>query len=318
MERKKLVEDYFSFSRKDRIGILVLLFLIVLIFFLPFFFPRHTVYPLSASDTAWVAAVRQLETRRPPGKYGYYYKPAEDENVNTYMYEKKETTPAGHPGKLFVFDPNTLDADGWKELGIREKTVHTINNYLQKGGHFYKVEDLQKVYGLRSEDYQRLLPYIRIAGKEPQPAMAASGEPSYQKSSSHFKIIDINTADTSAWIALPGIGSKLATRIVSFREKLGGFYSVKQVAEIYGLADSVFQKLKGYLKLENAVVRKININTATLEELKDHPYIRYTLANPIIAYRKEHGAFPHPEELKRIMAITEEVYQKIIPYVTVD
>ena len=61
-------------------------------------------------------------------------------------------------------------------------------------------------------------------------------------------MVNINTADTSAFIALPGIGNKLALRIVNFRDKLGGFYSIDQIGETYGLPDSVFRKIKPILK----------------------------------------------------------------------
>lgn len=71
------------------------------------------------------------------------------------------------------------------------------------------------------------------------------------------------------------------------------------------------------MKLENISIKKININAATLDELKAHPYIRYTLANPIIAYRNEHGAFGKIEDLKKVMAVTDEVYNKISPYIIV-
>ena len=117
-------------------------------------------------------------------------------------------------------------------------------------------------------------------------------------------------------IALPGIGSKLAARIITFREKLGGFYSLDQVGETYGLPDSTFQKIKQWLKLENALVKKININTATVDEMKFHPYIKYSLANPIVAYRNEHGPFSRIEDIKKVMAVTEDVYKKIAPYLT--
>jgi competence ComEA-like helix-hairpin-helix protein len=125
-------------------------------------------------------------------------------------------------------------------------------------------------------------------------------------------------ADTTAFIALPGIGSKLASRIISFRDKLGGFYSVEQVGEVYGLQDSTFQKIRKWLKLENASVKKININTATAEELKSHPYIRWNLAKLIIAYRNEHGAFGKTGDLKNITEVTEEVFEKMNHYLTVD
>ena len=116
-------------------------------------------------------------------------------------------------------------------------------------------------------------------------------ENDYQNICLSCYVIDINTADTSAFISLPGIGSKLAARIVNFRDKLGGFYSIDQVGETFGLPDSTFQKIKQYLKLENTSIKKININTATVDELKAHPYIKYSVANPIIAYRNEHGPF---------------------------
>jgi competence ComEA-like helix-hairpin-helix protein len=91
---------------------------------------------------------------------------------------------------------------------------------------------------------------------------------------------------------------------------------VSQVGETFGLPDSTFQKIKQYLKLENISIRKININTATIDELKLHPYIKWNLANPVVAYRNEHGLFLKVEDIKKVMAVTEEVYNKIAPYLT--
>ena len=130
--------------------------------------------------------------------------------------------------------------------------------------------------------------------------------------------MEINTADTTAFIALPGIGSKLAGRIVHFREKLGGFYSIAQLGETFGLADSVFQKIKPRLKLQSLTLRRININTATAEELKVHPYLKWNIINALLAYRKEHGPFRKKEELKQVMAVTDEMYQRIAPYLVTE
>ncbi len=199
---------------------------------------------------------------------------------------------------MFYFDPNTLSKEGWEKLGLREKTIQTIQNYIGKGGHFKKPEDLQRVYGLHKDEYERLAPYIKIepgSSENEKPFLtenknASEAKPDFTKTS-RFSIIDINKADTSAFISLPGIGSKLAARIVNFRDKLGGFYTVEQVRETFGLPDSTFQKIRQYLVLENNSVKKININTATIDELKAHPYIKYNIANPIIAYRNQHGPF---------------------------
>lgn len=135
-----------------------------------------------------------------------------------------------------------------------------------------------------------------------------------RKKSRARPVIDINTADTSAFIALPGIGSKLAARIVLFRQKLGGFYSVKQIGEVYGLKDSVFRKISPLLRCDSSLVRKIDINTADEEELKTHPYIRWQAANVLVAYRSMHGAFDSVESLTRIHNLDPAVIEKMKHY----
>lgn len=195
---------------------------------------------------------------------------------------------------------------------------------MSKGGKFRKPEDLQRVYGLFPDEYERLRPYIRIAEATPVPFSAWTNEkrdfekPAKAPGEIRRLIVEINTADTSALIALPGIGSKLAQRIISFREKLGGFYAVKQVSETFGLADSVFRKIEPLLRLEVKTLRKININTATAEELKVHPYLKWNVINALLAYRKEHGLFRKTDELKQVMAVTDEIYGRIAPYLVTE
>ena len=271
-----------------------------------------------------MAAVKRLEIKDSSVSKDNYRK-NDDENAYAYQYDRKknnynESNPV--KGELFYFDPNTIPATNWKRLGLRDKTIQTIQNYLSKGGHFSKPEDLQRIYGLHKDEYERLFPYVKIESKtlvaNEQPVSSKpNSEPQPAKTfTNKYSAIDINTADTSAFISLPGIGSKLALRIVTFRDKLGGFYSIDQIGETYGLPDSTFQKIKQYLKLNNASVKKININTATIDELKAHPYIKFSLANPIVAYRNEHGPFSKVEDIKKVMAVTDEIYKKIAPYLT--
>ena len=116
---------------------------------------------------------------------------------------------------------------------------------------------------------------------------------------------------------MPGIGSKLAQRIINFRSKLGGFYKTEQVAETFGLPDSTFQKIKSRLSISSSTIKQLNINTATVDELKTHPYIRYNIANAIVQYRAQHGNFAAVADIKKIMTVTDEMYNKVAPYVTV-
>jgi len=276
-------------------------------------------------DTAWIAAVKKLEIKNPDSLDDQYPKNY-DVNAYAYQYDRKKNNyyePKSGKGELFHFDPNTILPSDWRRLGLRDKTIQTITNFLNKGGHFYKPEDLQKIYGLHKDEYERLMPYVRIEAKTAKPNEQFVSSKSKEETqpaknfAARYSVIDVNTADTSALISLPGIGSKLAARIVNFREKLGGFYSVDQVGETYGLPDSTFQKIKQFLKLDNPSVNKININTATVDELKVHPYIKFSIANPIIAYRNEHGAFSKIEDIKKVMVVTDEIYKKIATYLTI-
>lgn len=320
MNWQEIVVDYLSFSRKDRIAIGCLLMLIAIITLFSMFSTKDAT-PQKTPDTAWVTAAKKLEEKNTgPGNSSY-----PTENINAFQYDPSGSNHKNNKpsAELFSFDPNTLSTAGWQKLGISDKTIRIIQNYLAKGGHFKKPDDLQKVYGLGKHNYERLSPYIKIEAFDAQVPTARDtykkdgqeNNPAFTKTS-RYEPIDINLADTVAFISLPGIGNKLASRIVNFRDKLGGFYTIAQVRETFGLPDSTFQKIKQYLKLENIATRKININTATVDELKAHPYIRYALANPIIAYRNQHGSFSSIEDLKKIMVITDDVYNKITPYLT--
>ncbi|MGN6292715.1 MAG: ComEA family DNA-binding protein [Chitinophagaceae bacterium] len=321
MKRKQLISEYFHFTRKDRIAILIIALILLASCLLPSMLENQLLAEKPVTDTGWIAALQQLEkpesatTERFSGERN-------TKSYDDYVYDRAEGGYNNElKGELFSFNPNTLSAEGWKKLGLREKTVKTIRNYIEKGGRFKKPEDLQKVYGLREEEYERLKGYVQI--ERPAPALAEANKTAAVKpvypSRKEISVVDINTADSAAFEALPGIGPKLAMRIIHFREKLGGFYSVEQVGETFGLADSVFQKIQVYLRLNDVtVIHKININTADLNELRSHPYIRYNLAKVIINFRQQHGTFSAVEDLKRIVAIEVNQFEKMKAYLTIN
>ena len=320
MKWKQIVKEYLTFSRKDRIAVLTLASLLVFVAFVPHIFSKKSsAKQINPADTAWITEIRKLEIKQSAADVDKTFGESEHTENSVQYDHSKGSYFNNSKGELFYFDPNTIGPEGWKKLGLRDKTIKTIQNYLAKGGHFYKPADLSRIYGLFGDEYARLEPYIRIEKKETEVTGFKKQYEAFTTSSpkpERYKAIDINMADTSAYIVLPGIGSKLAARIVNFRDKLGGFYSIHQVGETFGLPDSTFQKIKQYLKLENGLVKKININTASIDELKAHPYIKYSLANPIIAYRNEHGLFSKIEDIKKVMAITEGVYARIAPYLS--
>lgn len=96
---------------------------------------------------------------------------------------------------------------------------------------------------------------------------------------------------------------------------MGGFAHPGQLAEVYGLSPEVVDSLHKYTFIQpEHTPRQLALNTATLEELRAHPYIGFNLARLIISYRTQHGAFRAPEDIKNIKLITEEKFQKLKPY----
>jgi len=305
------LKEYLTFSKKERTGIIVLLLLILVTSLLGNFIPVSSTKPDEATYRRFQQQVALLQAAIDSGAN------------NVHAINDEDPAPGGshESPHLFRFDPNTLPAEGWKKLGIREWTINTIMHYREKGGRFRKPEDLYKIYGLKPAECERLAAYVQIPAEEKITAERTAK----QEHDSSFKnydkpafikpaIIDINTADTSAFIALRGIGGKLANRIVHFREKLGGFYAVGQVGETYGLPDSTFQQIRAFLQCNSPVIRKINLNTADIITLREHPYIRWQLANAIVQYRQQHGAFSSVEQLLQINLMTPEILAKIRPY----
>ncbi len=314
---KRLLKEYFQFTRNERISIILLLVLIGITGAIPAFLNTGTREPRPSVDL-YEDGLKQLEDlannsnrEKLEEREDYSDQPLASYNSTTHL--------------LFIFDPNTISEAGWKKLGVREKTITTIRNYLAKGGRFRKPADLSKIYGLSEKDVKRFVPYVKINAEEPKATIFETAKGNIQRNFSENntnyplpRAIDINEADTSLFIQLPGIGSKLAQRIINFRDKLGGFYSIEQVGETFGLADSVFQKIKLILICGEVATKKININTATTGELSKHPYINWSLANAIVQYRTQHGNFKTLAELDQIQLLDRGLLAKLLPYLSVE
>ncbi len=130
-------------------------------------------------------------------------------------------------------------------------------------------------------------------------------------------ITDINQADSTAWTRLPGIGSRLASRIVHFREALGGFYRVEQVGETFGLPDSTFQNIKPVLRVNDTNLIQIDLNSSAKELLQAHPYIRWQIARAIVDYRGQHGNFHSVDELLQLARMDSAKLERLKPYLMV-
>lgn len=282
---------------------------------MPFFF-GYFIKPTPYNFADFKQQIEALQQKKVDSNYTFITQKYGDNNSN--FSKRTSTNNNANEVELFYFNPNTLDEIGWKKLGVKDKTITTIKKYISKGGKFYKPSDIAKIWGITPQQADKLIPYVAIEKNETDKKTFTNTTyvNNYEKKKFTPTIIDINTADTTAFIALPGIGSKLAQRIVTNREKLGGYYKIDQIAETFGLADSVYQKLKSRFNITPNSYKLININAATLDELKAHPYCRYAIANAIINYRNQHGNFNGIADIKKVMLVTDEVFTKLSPYLT--
>ena len=306
---KKIFKDYFTFSKRDRIAVIIILFIIGVFAILPYFFSVKKKKTLV--DEKLQQQITQLQQNKP--KSNYNKQDAEDNNWQPYAPQSNNNNEAYTKGEVFEFNPNTLDANGWKRLGIREKTINTIFNYLNKGGKFRTPEDIRKIWGLRKEDADRIIPYAKIEGEKSNNYYKNN----YSKVTTPPSLLDANTATAQDLKNLPGIGSSLPYKIINFREKLGGFLNMVQIKETYGMTDSVFQSILPYLHVLPTEIKKLNINTASEYDLNAHPYIDKTVAKAITIYRSQHGGYVSVNDVKKIVFITQEVFNKIAPYLSV-
>lgn len=403
------LREYLSFAKRERNGVITLTLLILLVSFMHRFFPSGAIRYTPAGDKP---AREDLVSgnKRPDAADDIDNKRARRRRID-FMETGSAGNPVrlgkpGYPGypekdisssdtasalPLFAFDPNTLSADQWKKLGLRDRVIATIQRYTAKGGKFYTPQDLGKIYGLSKAEYERLAPYAVIrkpplatrrkeerltlpynrklslatwqkeqritlldnrnghigrvsdrdsgtsghaswpADSETEAKASAPGAPGMDNreiiglkekrgkdpGGEAGYIIDINRADTGLLQRLPGIGGVLATRIVMFRKKLGGFSSLSQLCEVYGLSEEVYRGLAGRLTCDSGLIKKININAEELYPLRSHPYTKGNIAQTIISYREQHGLFDSIKELKKINSITPEALEKMLPYLSV-
>jgi DNA uptake protein ComE-like DNA-binding protein len=221
------------------------------------------------------------------------------------------TTPSSEP-QLFAFNPNLNTQQDWVLLGFSEKQAAVIEKIKSNGFVFRTPEDLKKINIIGEEGYERLKNYVTLPESPPKSQQSVS------PASSGQSLLQINTADSAAIERLPGIGAYFTKKILNFRNALGGFVSVEQLAEIKNLPDTTFQKIKKQIIVEESEVQKLNVNTLPADTLARHPYITLRQAKNIVAFRTEHGAFKQIEEVQRAALFSDSVFKKLKLYLSVE
>jgi DNA uptake protein ComE-like DNA-binding protein len=283
---KQQVKNYLSITKKEWNGLVVLMVLILLTIITPEIYKRLK-KDESFDFTAIEKATAQL--KKLPRNNGNYQ---DDQSEN-----------AGSRTPLFVFDPNNLPVDRWKQLGLSDHQINMIKHYEAKGGHFRTKEDFKKIYAITPQDYNRLAPYINI---ESNSDSGFANKPDV--------VIELNTADSAKLTEVRGIGPVFAMRIIRYRNKLGGFYKKEQLKEVFGVDEEKYIQIKQQLKVDTHKLNKLNINDASFDDLRRFPYLSYKQMNAVIQYRKEHGDYESLDDMRNVAILDEEILRKIEPY----
>ena len=125
---------------------------------------------------------------------------------------------------------------------------------------------------------------------------------------------EFNTCNRFNLKQLNLIDSITIEKLLRYKNGLGGFINLTQLYELEGIDTTNFSKLKSHLSLDVQSVKTININTCSVLQLNKHPYLSYNVATALVNYRNAHGKFEKIADLKKCMAMNENLLKKITPY----
>jgi DNA uptake protein ComE-like DNA-binding protein len=301
---RQFLRSFFGTSRKEVNGVIVL----ATIFLLSMVYPRvhrflsHENEPLSQRDEARLDSLVVL------------------------LSQPEEALPIK---ERFNFDPNTISNSDLLRLGFEERVIKQIVNYRNKGGRFYIKNDLYKIYSIDSVLVDSLYNYIELPERRQKQRAASDVSDRSNKSRtkstanqsnrlSKDRVVerfDLNRADTAMLQTIYGIGSVFANRIITFRDRLGGFVSENQLFEVYNLDSAVVDSLLivGYVPDQPEII-KLPINSISEEMLARHPYVSRQQARLIIAYRNQHGSYYSTKELEKVYLVNKSDIDRLLPY----
>jgi len=284
---RRFWREYLGYPKKERRGIFVLLTMLIFVAFYNVI--EHQLW--SAELALPTITVSPLDATFENDKIKYN---------STKQFSQK---------LIFI---DTAGVAALAAIGFSKYQATIIFNYIQKGGAIYTVKDLAKIYSIDQKTIAQTQSKIIFSD--------SSHRKSQQKNISLFvkkvpKKVELNSCDSAALDSVFYMSSYLAGRIINYRNRLGGFFELAQIQLIYGVDTSVYAKISPHMSLDTAYIKRINLNTVSLERLAQHPYIGYKLAKVIVNYRSQHGAFKSKLDLKKIILINEEIFRKIERYI---
>ncbi len=326
---KEKAKDFFAFSRREQGG-LAILFGVLILLLGYFAFRRYLYQPKSYDFSAFQQEIDAFYAESEMDSLAT--SSVAKDSLTAKKIDKKKTYPKKE-FHGFMFNPNTISQEQWVQLGLSPKQAASIVKYRVKGGIFRIKSDVKKMYTISDKKYQELYPWIDLPEKKENLSSVSQDKnmeaaiensvdektPFSKTKTDHnlpLKSINLNTADTTELKKIRGIGSYYARKIVEYRNQLGGYISFDQLEEIWKMRQETLDAMEPYVFVAPQIFRPLRVNVLDANSLKNHPYVTWNIARAIVNYREQHGTFTAKKELKKILILTDEDYQKIAPYIS--
>ena len=298
------LKDYFSYSRRERNGIILLLAIILIIIIAYLLFPLLNIN-------------QEFNLEKYESKLDDFEKSLVPVNKkNSFGIKKKSDINNNDKYQLFRFNPNTANISDLRKLGFKEQVIRNIIKYRSKGGCFRRQEDLLKIYSIDTSLYYRLVHFIYLNHND---SINTNPEESLNSPvNKNNEPVNINKADTHLISELFGTENLLSERIIKYRNLLGGFVNKNQLDEIYGFNSKQHDLIINNIFIDTTLIRKININKTDEQTLVRHPYLNKYYAKAITKYRSFTGEIKSINELSINNILPENIFFRIRPYLSVD
>lgn len=286
------LKTYFKFTSQQRTGIFLLLLIIIGLQIAFHFFEIKIKDDNSPEKQQWLSFQSEIDTLK---------------------IEKENFKPTIYP-----FNPNFItDFKGYK-LGMSTAEIDRLLEFRKKNQYVNSAEEFQALTKVSDSLLAVISPYFKfpdwVKNKKNYKPYEKFENQAYAKKEK-IQIIDINIASQEDLIKVYGIGPALSERILKQKEILGGFVSMEQMNDVWGLSPEVVEKLKERFKIGIIpAVKKIKINDASAKELQQFPYFRYPLSKEIVTYRSMNNGIKNSEDLMKIKGFPVEKVQVIEKY----
>jgi competence protein ComEA len=320
---KKSIKDYFTFSSGEIRGTILLISFISILIILNWILPYISSNNFSQINDIDMQIVDSLieSNSTSDSVRSRNSKNNNEQKINSSNY-KVESEPEQPIINYHPFDPNIVSKEELIQLGFTEKLASLLIKYRNTGAKFKSSSDLKKLYGMSDSFYSSISPYIQF---ESSTNIPKEKENTFQNDINDIKsnvktpiLIDMNSADSALFTTLNGVGPVIAARIVKLRNRLGAFYSLNQLRDVYGIKEENFELIKNQLIVKDVNCKKININTCSFDELKSHAYFDYKTSKAIINYREANGKYQSVDDIKSCELITEDFIDKNRMYIRID